>query len=98
VRRPLDLTEFEEGSVIGEASHLYRPVQDGPEIFVKAFDVLEFDSDEVEIEIENLSNLRHPLISQTIGFGFSEGERKLKIGRLHAAGGSLAEVVSSNPA
>jgi serine/threonine protein kinase len=63
---------------------------------MEAFDVSQFDSEEVEREIENLSNLRHPLISKTIGFGLSP--RGLKIGRLHAAGGSLAEVVLSNPA
>jgi hypothetical protein len=93
---PLDLTGFEEGSVIGEASRLYRRAKDGMEMVVKAFDVSEFEAGEVEREIENLSNLRHPLISKTIGFALSEGE--LKIGRLHAAGGSLAEVVSSHPA
>jgi hypothetical protein len=68
------------------------------EIVVEAFDVSEFETGEVEREIENLSNLRHPLIAAPIGFAFSEGEGKLKIGRLHATGGSLAEVVSSNPA
>jgi hypothetical protein len=94
-RLPLDLTGFENGSVIGEVSRLYRRVSDGMEIFVRAFDVSEFDSDEVEREIENLSNLRHPLIAAPIGFALSSPE--LKIGRLHAAGGSLAEVVSSKP-
>jgi serine/threonine protein kinase len=93
---PLDLTGFEEGSVIGEASRLYRRENDGLEIVVKAFDVSQFDSGEVDLEIENLSNLRHPLIAEQIGFALAEG--KLKIWRLHAAGGSLAEVVSSNPA
>jgi hypothetical protein len=95
-RFPLDLTGFEEGSVIGEANRLYRRVKDGLQIVVKAFDVSEFDSGEVEIEIENLSNLRHPLIAAPIGFAFSEG--KLQIERLHAAGGSLAEVISAEPA
>jgi hypothetical protein len=103
-RLRLDLSGFEEGSVIGEASGLYRCVKDGMEmemeIVAKAFDVSEFEAGEVDREIENLSNLRHPLIAAPIGFAFSEGEgkRELKIGRLHAAGGSLAEVVSSNPA
>jgi hypothetical protein len=97
-RIPLDLAAFEEGSVIGEASRLYRHEKDGMEIVVKAFDVSQFDSGEVEIEIDNLSNLRHPLIAAPIGFAVVDG--KLRIGRLHAAGGagSLAEVVSSNPA
>jgi hypothetical protein len=97
-RLPLDLTAFEEGSVIGEASRLYRRKKDGMEIVVRSFDVSEFDSGEVEREIANLSNLCHPLISQTIGFAFAEDGQKLKIGRLHAAGGSLAEVFLSNPA
>jgi hypothetical protein len=67
---------------------------------VKAFDVSEFEAGEIEIEIEieNLWNLRHPLIAAPIGFALAVGEGQLKIGRLHAAGGSLAEVVSSNPA
>jgi hypothetical protein len=95
-RLPLDLTGFEEGSVIGEASRLYRRAKDGTEILVEAFDISQFDSGKVEREIENLSNLRHPLIAAPIGFAFSP--RELKIGRLHAVGGSLAEVVSSNPA
>jgi hypothetical protein len=94
----LDLTGFEEFSMIGEAIRLYRCENDGMEIVVKAFDVSEFEAGEVEMEIENLSNLRHPVIAAPIGFAFSEGEGQLTIGRLHLAGGSLAEVVSSNPA
>jgi hypothetical protein len=92
---PLDLTGFEEESMIGEASRLYRRQTDGMEIVVKAFDVSEFDSGEVERKMANLSNLRHPLIAAPMGFALSEGT--LKIGRLHAAGGSLAEVVSAGP-
>jgi hypothetical protein len=95
-RLPLDLTGFEEESAIGEVSRLYRRVSDGLQIVVEAVDVSEFEAGEVEREMENLSNLRHPLISKTIGFTLAEG--KLKVGRLHAAGGSLAEVVSSKPA
>jgi hypothetical protein len=33
-----------------------------------------------------------------MGFSWAEGEGKLRIGRLHFSGGSLAEVISSNPA
>jgi hypothetical protein len=51
-RRPLDLTGFEEVSVIGVAIHLYRGEKDGMEIVVEAFDVSEFEAGEVEIEIE----------------------------------------------
>jgi hypothetical protein len=95
-RLRLNRRGFEAGSVIGETSRLYRRAKDGLEIVVKAFDVSEFESGEIAIEIENLSNLRHPLIAAPIGFALVGQE--LKIGRLNAAGGSLAEVVSSNPA
>jgi hypothetical protein len=43
-----------------------------------------------------LSNLRHPLIAAPIGFTLSP--RELKIGRLHAVGGSVAEIVSAGSA
>jgi hypothetical protein len=55
--------------------------------------VSQFEVGEVEVEIENLSNLRPPLIAGPIGLEFSEVEGQLKIGRLHAAGRSLAGVV-----
>jgi hypothetical protein len=77
VRLPLDLTGFEERSMIGEASRLYRGGNDGLEIVVEAFDVSEFESRKVEKEIENLSNLRHPLIAAPIGFAFGDGELKI---------------------
>jgi hypothetical protein len=96
-RLPLDLTAFEEGKVIGKASRLYRRPKDGMEIVAKAFDVSEFEPGEVDLEIENLSNLRHPLMSQMIGFALSEGGRELTLGRMHAAGDSLAEVVFIKP-
>jgi hypothetical protein len=70
-------------------------VKDESEIVVKAFDVSEFEAREIEMEMENVLNLRHPLIAAPIGFGVAEGE--LKIGRLHATGGSLAEVGSAGP-
>jgi hypothetical protein len=94
-RLPLDLAAFEEGSEIGERSRVYRRVNDGLEIVVKAFEVSQFEGGIVERELENLSNLRHPLIAAPIGCSLGEGS--LKIGRLHVAGGSLADVVSSNP-
>jgi hypothetical protein len=84
-RLPLDLAGFEERLLIGEASRLYRRAKDGLEIVVDVFDVSPFEAGEVEIEIENLSNLGHPLIAAPIGFAFSEGGHELKIGRLHAA-------------
>jgi serine/threonine protein kinase len=56
---------------------------------------------QIETEIENLLNLRHPTIAPLIGFVFpaeSSGRREFKTGRLHAAGGSLAAVLSAPPA
>jgi hypothetical protein len=64
-------------------------------IVVKWFDISEFDECKVESEIENLSNLRHRLIAAPIGF--SMDGRVLKIGRLHAVGGSLSGVLSTKP-
>jgi serine/threonine protein kinase len=52
-------------------------------------------------EIENLLNLRHPLIAPLLGFAFpveSDGRREFKIARLHASGGSLADVLLNPPA
>jgi hypothetical protein len=48
-----------------------------------------------------LLNLRHPLIAPLIGFDFpveSGGRWELKIARLHAFGGSLADVLANRPA
>jgi hypothetical protein len=52
------------------------------DILVEVCDVSQFEAGEVEveIEIEILSNLRHPLIEGPIGFEFSEVEGQLKIG------------------
>jgi hypothetical protein len=86
----LNLSGFVEGSVIGEASHHYRRETDGLEIGVKAFDISESKTGKIEMEIKNMSNLRHPMIAAPIGFALADG--KLKIGRLHVAEGSLAEV------
>jgi hypothetical protein len=85
--------------VIGEASCLYRREKDGMEIVVKVFDISEFEAADIDREMENLSNLRHPLIAAPIELtiAFLEGKGELEIGRLSAAGGSLAKVVLSNP-
>jgi serine/threonine protein kinase len=48
-----------------------------------------------------LLNLRHPLIAPLIGFVFpieSDGRWELKTARLHASGGSLADVLANPPA
>jgi hypothetical protein len=55
---------------------------------------------EIEKEIENLINLRHPCITAPIGFVFgleSGSRRTLNIVRLYLEGCSLSEVVSVNP-
>jgi hypothetical protein len=94
----LDLNAFQEGSVIGEASRLYGRENSRMEIVVKAFDISQFDAGEIESEIGNLSNLRHPGIATPIGFALALAEGELKIARKHFAGGSLAEAVSGDPA
>jgi hypothetical protein len=56
---------------------------------------------QIETEIENLLNLRHPMIAPLIGFAFpaqSSGRRELKTARLHAAEGPLAAVLFGPPA
>jgi serine/threonine protein kinase len=56
---------------------------------------------QIETEIENLLNLRHPLIAPLIGSVFpveSVGLLELKTVRLHAAGGSLADILVNPPA
>jgi hypothetical protein len=71
---PLNLTAFEEGSVIGKPIRLYRCVKDGLHTVVKSFDLLPFEAGEVEMEMEHLSNLGHPLIMGPIGFAFGLAE------------------------
>jgi hypothetical protein len=54
---------------------------------------IEIEECEIVAEIENLVNLRHPVIAAPIGFVF--GGRELKIARLH--GVTLAGVQSTKP-
>jgi serine/threonine protein kinase len=56
---------------------------------------------QIETEIENLLNLRHPTIAPLIGFVFpaeSSERREFKTVRLHATEGSLAAILSVPPA
>jgi serine/threonine protein kinase len=56
---------------------------------------------QIETEIENLLNLRHPLIAPLISCLFpveSSGQQEFKTVRLHAADGSLGDVLSNPPA
>jgi hypothetical protein len=68
----LDQSGFEEKSVIGQnkgvSSQLYRRRIDGVLTVVKAISLSgSIERREIEIEIENLLNLRHPMIAPLIG-------------------------------
>jgi serine/threonine protein kinase len=55
---------------------------------------------QIASELDNLLTLCHPLIAVPIGFAFAKGSiqaRELKIVRLYAEGGSLADVLSAPP-
>jgi serine/threonine protein kinase len=55
---------------------------------------------ELELELNQLMNLRHPCIAAPIGFVFPDElseSQELKIVRLYVEGISLAEVISRNP-
>jgi hypothetical protein len=90
----LDLSRFDAVSVIGKSAQIYRRRDDGAVIVVKSL-VCNWGYCR-QTEIANLSSLRHPLIAAPIWFALADGT--LKVGRLHAAGGSLAEVIASKPA
>jgi serine/threonine protein kinase len=97
-----DITELEEQPVLLEAdrssSRLYRMRQDRSLIVVKSICLSDsISKSQIESEIANLVNLRHPLIASPIGFAESTSPRRLKIARPYAAGGSLAEVLSDAP-
>jgi hypothetical protein len=97
-----DITELEEESVLLEAgrssSRLYRKRRDGSLIVVKSISLSDsISKSQIENEIADLVSLRHPLIASPIGFAESTAPRRLKIARLYAAGGSLAEVLSDAP-
>jgi serine/threonine protein kinase len=103
-RPVLDLSAFEEGSVIRRSDHvstrIYRRRLDGALAVVKAISLSgQIPRCNIETEIENLLNLRHPAIAPLIGFHVESGRRlEFKTARLHAAEPSLADVLSSPPA
>jgi hypothetical protein len=66
-------------------------------IVAKLFDISQFKPRPVETALENLSNLRHPSISQTIGSILASAELRIWGLPVHAAGGSLEGVASSHP-
>jgi hypothetical protein len=60
---------------------------------------MDFEPWQAEIEIDDLSNVRPPLLATPVGFAFG-ANRQLKIVLVHAAsaaGGSLAQVASAGP-
>jgi hypothetical protein len=102
----LDLAAFDEGPALGRSdrgsTRIYRRRIDGALAVVKSVCLSALiGRSQIAIEIENLLNLRHPLIAPLIGFVFlveSGGRRELKTVRLHASGGSLADVLLNPPA
>jgi serine/threonine protein kinase len=101
----VNLSVFEERSLICDSAEvpneIYHRIEDELLIIMKSKPLSENVSEsEIEKEIENLINLRHPCITSPIGFVFgleSGSQQKLKIVRLHLEGCSLSEVVSVNP-
>jgi serine/threonine protein kinase len=101
----VNLSAFEEKSIICNSNKIpnqicYR-IEDQFLVFMKSKPHSENVSEsEIENEIENLINLRHPCIAAPIGFVFPIGSgsrRELKIVRLYLEGRSLAGVLSVNP-
>jgi serine/threonine protein kinase len=101
----LDLSEFEERSVIGRndrvSSQIYQRRIDGAMTVVKAISVSGLiERCQIETKIENLLNLRHPMITPLIGCVFpveSSGQREFRTVRLYATEGSLADAMSNPP-
>jgi serine/threonine protein kinase len=100
-----DLTVYQAGSVIfgsdGSSSQIYHRVSDGLMIVVKSVHLRSLpEICQINREIENLSNLRHPLIASPLGFIYRPGPGRLcefTTTRLYASGGSLADIFSTAP-
>jgi hypothetical protein len=102
----LDLTAFEEGSVRGPgddgSNQIYRRRTDACLVVVKSiFLSASIERCQIESEIENPRNLRHPMTGPLVRFAFpvvsSEGHELTTV-RSHAVDGSLAAVLSARPA
>jgi serine/threonine protein kinase len=101
----VNLSGFEERLVIDDpdrfSNQLYWRSDDQISMIVKSISLSEpIEKSELEKEIENLINLRHPCIAAPIGFVVpreSSRSQELKIARLSVEGCSLAEVISINP-
>jgi hypothetical protein len=101
----LDLAAFDEGPTLGRrdrgSTQIYRGRTDGALAVVKSVSLpAPIGRCQIATEIENLLNLRHPLIERLIGFVFpaeSVERWELKTARMHASGPSLAAIVSNPP-
>jgi serine/threonine protein kinase len=98
-----DPSGFEEKVVISRnkrvSTQIYLRRIDGRLTVVKAISLSgSLERRQIETEIENLLNLRHPMIAPLIGCVFpgeSSGQREFKTVRLYAAEGSLADILSN---
>jgi serine/threonine protein kinase len=104
----VDFSGFEEGSVISQRdgsdrrlTQLHKRLIDGVFTVVKTLSIpLSIDICQLETEMENQMNLRHPMIAPLIGCGFrqeSSGSWELKTVRLYASTDSLAGVLLNPP-
>jgi serine/threonine protein kinase len=102
----VNLSVFEERSMIGDcnqvSNEIYDRFEDGLLVVVKSNPLSKcVEKSQMENEIENLINLRHPCIAAPIGFIFpieTDSPQELKIVRLYLEGCSLSEVLSVRPA
>jgi serine/threonine protein kinase len=91
----IDLSTFQK---ISGQNSLYRRHNNQSSIIVKSIRLSEsVRKREIQNEIENLINLRHPCITDPIGFVLPTRSRELKIARRYGENGSLTEVLLANP-
>jgi serine/threonine protein kinase len=101
----VNLSAFEEKSMICGSDEvpnkIYHRIKDEFIVFMKSKPLSgNVQESEIENEIENFINLRHPCIAAPIGFVFpieSCSRRELKIVRLYLEGWSLLDEVSVRP-
>jgi hypothetical protein len=97
---------FEEGSAIGRnkgvSTQIYLRWIGGAMTVVKTNSLSRsIERRQLETEIENLWNLRHPMIAPLTGCVLpveSSGQREFRTVRLYTTEGSLADVLSNPPA
>jgi serine/threonine protein kinase len=104
----VDFSGFEEESIIGQRdrrdrclTQLHRRLIDGVFTVVKTLSIPHsIEICQLETEMENQMNLRHPMIAPLIGCGIpqeSSGFWELKTVRLYASSDSLAGVLLNPP-